>query len=241
MWVGLLSTRQALTRHSRMRTGSFGAILIGIAALFVGCPSEELDDDYSPEDVDGDGWTVEGGDCDDQDATVNPEARELCDDRDNDCDGTSDEGCPPNCGDGIAAGSSEECDGDDDRACPGQCSNHCACPATEPGELEIHVIDVGQGDAILVVSPDGFVMLLDAGEEGQAPSVLGYLDSQGLTELDYTMVSHMHDDHLGSMDDVLNAHSEVVACFDHGGDRRVELIAVLVRRFLKAGRRGVGV
>jgi len=69
-----------------------------------------------------------------------------------------------------------------------------------------------------VVSPDGFVMLLDAGEEGQAPSVLGYLDSQGLTELDYTMVSHMHDDHLGSMDDVLNTHSEVVACFDHGGD-----------------------
>ena len=238
--MGLLISRLRQAQRSTARIGP-GAVLVGVTAMFVGCASEELDDDSSTGDADGDGWTIDGGDCDDQDAEVNPGARELCDDRDNDCDGTSDEGCPPSCGDGIAAGSNEECDGDDDRACPGQCSDHCACPATEPGELEIHLIDVGQGDALLVVSPDGFVMLLDAGEEGQAPAVLGYLDSLGSAGLDYTMVSHMHDDHLGSMDDVLNARSDVVACFDHGGDRRVELIAVLVRRFLKAGRRGVGV
>ena len=200
-----------------MRMGS-EVVLIGIAAMLVGCAAEELDDDSGGEDVDGDGWTAESGDCDDLDANVHPDAHELCDDQDNDCDGTQDEGCPPVCGDGFAAGSYEECDGVDDGACPGRCSGHCACPATEPGDLQIHLIDVGQGDAILVISPDGFAMLLDAGDEGQAPTVLGYLDSQGLTGLDYTLVSHMHDDHLGSMDDVLDAHSEVVASFDHGGD-----------------------
>jgi len=38
-------------------------------------------------DDDGDGWTENEGDCDDDDATVYPEAEELCDDVDNDCDG----------------------------------------------------------------------------------------------------------------------------------------------------------
>jgi hypothetical protein len=41
-------------------------------------------------DADGDGWTPNEGDCDDHDAEVHPEADELCDGKDNDCDGVSD-------------------------------------------------------------------------------------------------------------------------------------------------------
>ena len=42
-------------------------------------------------DLDGDGYTVIDGDCDDSDAAVNPGASEVCDTIDNDCDGTVDE------------------------------------------------------------------------------------------------------------------------------------------------------
>ncbi len=125
-------------------------------------------------------------------------------------------GDSPVCGDGLVEGH-EECEAADDAACPGACSAHCACPAVSPGDLEIHAIDVGQGDAILVVSPDGFVTLVDAGTEGEAAAVSAYLMALGITELDYTVVSHLHADHVGGMDVILDDFPQVAACFDHGG------------------------
>ncbi|MFT5432489.1 MAG: hypothetical protein ACI9OJ_003188, partial [Myxococcota bacterium] len=119
------------------------------------------------------------------------------------------------CGDG-SVDNFEECDGLSDSACPGLCSAHCACPATGPGGLEIHVIDVGQGDAILIISPDGFTMLVDAGEEFAAPVIINYLTSIGVAGLDYTAVSHMHADHIGGMDQVIANYPSVVKSFDSG-------------------------
>src|SRR5438552_1610189 len=43
-------------------------------------------------DQDGDGWTVDAGDCDDGDASVFPGAMDLCNQGDDDCDGAVDEG-----------------------------------------------------------------------------------------------------------------------------------------------------
>ena len=50
------------------------------------CTAEE-----SETDLDGDGYSVEEGDCDDTDERLNPGRSEVCDGRDNDCDGTADE------------------------------------------------------------------------------------------------------------------------------------------------------
>ncbi len=122
------------------------------------------------------------------------------------------------CGDGLALGAHEECDGTDDSACPTACSRHCQCPSMPAtGEMTLHVIDVGQGDGALLVSPDGFTLLMDAGEESAYESIRQLLDSEGIPGLDYTLVSHQHSDHMGAMDLVLRDHPEVGVAFDGGG------------------------
>jgi len=55
--------------------------------------------EYDPtagEDVDGDGFTIEDGDCDDNDASINPGATEVCNGVDDNCDGQIDEGVGTN-------------------------------------------------------------------------------------------------------------------------------------------------
>jgi len=48
---------------------------------------DDTGDDDTGDDGDGDGWTVADGDCDDGDPTVYPGAQDVCDDKDNDCNG----------------------------------------------------------------------------------------------------------------------------------------------------------
>ncbi len=66
-------------------------------------------DEGCPADQDGDGWTVQQGDCDDSNADVYPGAEELCDGLDNDCDGDVDEGCPAECRTNADCGDAEYC------------------------------------------------------------------------------------------------------------------------------------
>jgi len=64
----------------------------------VGCEA------VNPDDADQDGWTIDYGDCDDNDYTVNPGMYEVCDDYvDNNCDGQVDEGCGGGDGTGCDA------------------------------------------------------------------------------------------------------------------------------------------
>ncbi|MEN6460153.1 MAG: ComEC/Rec2 family competence protein, partial [Syntrophomonas sp.] len=73
------------------------------------------------------------------------------------------------------------------------------------GQLKVHFIDVGQGDAILVQAPEGENMLIDAGDNDYGSQVVDYLHSQGVKNLDIVVGTHPHADHIGGMDTVINS------------------------------------
>jgi competence protein ComEC len=71
-------------------------------------------------------------------------------------------------------------------------------------ELTVSYIDVGQGDSELLQS-GGHNMLIDAGPSDAGPTVVNYLKSHGVSNLDIVVTTHPHEDHIGGMVDVLNA------------------------------------
>jgi competence protein ComEC len=70
--------------------------------------------------------------------------------------------------------------------------------------LEVHYIDVGQGDSIFV-SANGESMLIDAGENNKGSDVLEYLNDLGITDLNYVIGTHPHSDHIGGLDTVIRS------------------------------------
>ncbi len=76
-------------------------------------------------------------------------------------------------------------------------------PVTE-GTIEIHMIDVGQGDSILIMAPDGN-MLIDAGDKSNEAetAIKTYLDDHGVEEFEYVVFTHCDADHIGAADYVM--------------------------------------
>lgn len=77
-------------------------------------------------------------------------------------------------------------------------------PPPSGQELQVHMLDVGQGDAILIVSPEGKTVLVDAGDTGRGKVVLEALSRYNVKQLDYFIATHAHADHIGGADEVLN-------------------------------------
>ncbi|MDP2342962.1 MAG: MBL fold metallo-hydrolase [Deltaproteobacteria bacterium] len=70
------------------------------------------------------------------------------------------------------------------------------------GQLEVFFIDVGQGDATLLIAPDGSTLLVDGGPPEAVNTVRRFIDDTG-GRLDRVAVTHTHADHLGGMVGVL--------------------------------------
>ncbi len=69
--------------------------------------------------------------------------------------------------------------------------------------LKVFVIDVGQADSILITAGSDS-MLIDAGTNKAADTVVDYIKGQGITKLNYVIGTHPHEDHIGGMDAVIS-------------------------------------
>ena len=80
-------------------------------------------------------------------------------------------------------------------------------PPPSGSELQVHVLDVGpvNGDSILIVSPAGKNVLIDAGDTTKAKNVVDALKRHNIQQLDYFIVTHPHPDHMGGASEVFKA------------------------------------
>lgn len=69
--------------------------------------------------------------------------------------------------------------------------------------LEIHFIDVGQAESILIKKGNES-MLIDAGNNSDGKLVVDYIKNQNISNLKYVIGTHPHADHIGGLDDVID-------------------------------------
>lgn len=82
-------------------------------------------------------------------------------------------------------------------------------------DLEVHFIDVGQGDAILIISPTGKAMLVDGGSLNAGQNVVNYIKKAGITTLNVVVASHPNEDHIGGLISVFDSF-DVERVYDTG-------------------------
>ena len=68
------------------------------------------------------------------------------------------------------------------------------------GNFNAWVIDVGQGDSILLEFPGKEFMLVDTGKPEAADAIWEVLEKKGATDLDFLVLTHPHADHIGSVE-----------------------------------------
>ena len=90
-------------------------------------------------------------------------------------------------------------------------------PPASGGELVIRVLDVGpiEGDSILITSPAGKTVLIDAGDTTKGKAVVDALKRNNIQQLDYFIATHPHPDHIGGAAEVFKA-VKVLNVIDNG-------------------------
>jgi len=83
-----------------------------------------------------------------------------------------------------------------------------AVASTDSTSVTVHYIDVGQGDCILIDTPNRD-MLIDGGPARAASTVLDYLDDLNITRIHLMIATHPHEDHIGGLVAVLNSATNV--------------------------------
>jgi len=86
--------------------------------------------------------------------------------------------------------------------------------------LDIYVVDVEGGNAVLFVTPSGESMLVDSGNGGaaavrDAERIVGAARDAGLTAIDHLIITHYHGDHIGGLAE-LAQRIPIKEFIDHG-------------------------
>jgi competence protein ComEC len=76
-------------------------------------------------------------------------------------------------------------------------------PPPSGDELQVHVLNVGQGDSILIIAPGGKSVLVDAGVPGSGKVVLDAMKRYNVDHIDLMVATHAHADHIGGADEVM--------------------------------------
>jgi beta-lactamase superfamily II metal-dependent hydrolase len=79
----------------------------------------------------------------------------------------------------------------------------------------VEVLDVGQGDSILITSPEGKTALIDAGPTREG--ALEVFRRRGIGHIDLVAISHHHSDHYGGMEEVVRAMQPRYFLASHSG------------------------
>ncbi|MED4475626.1 MULTISPECIES: ComEC/Rec2 family competence protein [Bacillaceae] len=87
--------------------------------------------------------------------------------------------------------------------------------AEAPPFMEVHFIDVGQGDSILVETPNDKTILIDGGLPKAGNKVVSYLKKQKIKEIDLLIATHPDYDHIGGLIHVMKSF-EVKQILDTG-------------------------
>ena len=74
-----------------------------------------------------------------------------------------------------------------------------------PELMYVHYINVDQGDSILI-QVNNKNLLIDSGPKSHKRQLIKYLNSLGISSLDYVIATHPHDDHIGNMNTIINTY-----------------------------------
>ena len=100
-------------------------------------------------------------------------------------------------------------------------------PPASGNELTIRILDVGpiNGDSILISSPTGKTVLIDAGDTTKGKAVVEALKRNNIQQIDYFIATHPHPDHIGGAAEVFKA-VKILNVIDNGQSPSVPALAV---------------
>jgi beta-lactamase superfamily II metal-dependent hydrolase len=96
--------------------------------------------------------------------------------------------------------------------------------------LQIHTIHVEQGDSTLIIGPDGTTLLIDGGKSGKGRDrIVPYLKGIGLSPsngLDYIVATHLDSDHIGGLDEVIQAGYNIKKKIWYNGSNKTGTVSI---------------